>query len=87
MQKLLSIALAFALVCGLFLAMGQVIQPDGRELQRSDSGNTMDFIRVKRDESLNQKDRKKPEKKPPPKEPRPRKLKMLIVASWPVLVV
>ncbi len=76
MRKLLSTALAVLLVCGLFIAMGQVIRQDGRALSRSDSGNTMDFIRVKRDENLNQKDRKKPERKPPPKEPPPPELEV-----------
>ncbi|MBT4518897.1 MAG: energy transducer TonB [Halieaceae bacterium] len=74
MRKLLAVLAGVTLVCGLFIAMGQVIRQDGRALNRTDSGNTMDFIRVKRDQTINQKDRRKPERKPPPKEPPPPKL-------------
>lgn len=69
MRVLLALGAAFAITLGLFTFMATLVSQKPA-LQRSElSGAMVDFVRVKRDEAAQQKERKLPKKPPPPKEP------------------
>ena len=68
---LASLLLGVAVTLVLFLIM-QALIDSGDQAYRSDSdGQIMEFVRIKDDESLSLKDRRKPKKPEPPKEPPP----------------
>ena len=68
---LASLLLGVAVTLVLFFIM-QALIDSGDQAYRSDSdGQIMEFVRIKDDESLNLKDRRKPKKPEPPKEPPP----------------
>lgn len=70
LRLLLAIVLAFAVTVGLFFLMQALILTGDTKLSEPPKGNVLDFIRVKKDEAVQQKDRK-PKKPPKPKEPPP----------------
>ena len=68
---LASLLLGVAVTLILFFIM-QALIDSGDQAYRSDSdGQIMEFVRIKDDESLSLKDRRKPKKPEPPKEPPP----------------
>ena len=68
---LASLLLGVAVTLVLFCIM-QALIDSGDQAYRSDSdGQIMEFVRIKDDESLSLKDRRKPKKPEPPKEPPP----------------
>jgi len=68
---LVSLLLGVAVTLVLFFIM-QALIDSGDQAYRSDSdGQIMEFVRIKDDESLSLKDRRKPKKPEPPKEPPP----------------
>jgi len=64
------IALGLAVTAGLFWTMQYLIETADRELNEGASTNLVDFVRLKRDESI-QRRQLKPEKPPPPDAPPP----------------
>jgi len=64
------IALGLAVTAGLFWTMQYLIETADRELNEGGSTNLVDFVRLKRDESI-QRRQLKPEKPPPPDAPPP----------------
>lgn len=69
-RVLIATILAFAVTIGLFFLMQALIKSGDGQLSEPSKGNVLDFVRVKKDEEVQQKDRK-PKKPPKPKEPPP----------------
>lgn len=67
---LIAIALAVVVTFGLFFLMQSLIASGDGELKEAKKGNVLDFVRVKQEETVQQKDRK-PRKPPKPKDPPP----------------
>ena len=67
---LIAIVLSALITLGLFFLMQSLIQIGGSALTEPPQGSVLDFVRVKQDEQVQQKERK-PKKPPPPKEPPP----------------
>ena len=67
---LIAIGVSLAITLGLFFLMQSLIQMGGSALTEPPQGSVLDFVRVKQEEQVEQKDRK-PRKPPPPKEPPP----------------
>lgn len=65
-----ALVLAACITLGLFFLMQSLIQSGGSALTEPPRGNVLDFVRVKQDEQVAQKDRK-PQKPPTPQEPPP----------------
>ena len=55
----------------LFLIMYLMIKPGELDLESMKNRQMIDFIRVKKDDTLNERDRRLPDKPPPPKRPPP----------------
>ena len=55
----------------LFLLMYLMIKPGDLDLEALKNRQMIDFIRIKKDDTLNERDRKLPDKPPPPKRPPP----------------
>jgi protein TonB len=66
----IGLVMALAVTLSLFWLMQYLIETADRTLNDSGAGNLIDFVRVKRDESVKQR-QKKPEKPPPPSAPPP----------------
>ncbi len=66
----LGITLGVVITAGLFWFMQYLIVTADRELNEGTSGNLIDFVRLKRDESI-QRRQLKPKKPPPPDKPPP----------------
>jgi protein TonB len=62
---------------GLFFLMQSLIDSGEQHKNASAEGQIMDFIRIREDETLSIKDRRKPQKPKPPKEP-PRPPKLIV---------
>jgi len=69
-RLLIALLLSAAITLGLFYLMQSLIQMGGSALTEPPQGNVLDFVRVKKDEAAQKKDRK-PKKPPKPKEPPP----------------
>lgn len=67
---LIALLLSAVITLGLFYLMQSLIQMGGSALTEPAQGNVLDFVRVKKDEAVQKKDRK-PKKPPKPKEPPP----------------
>jgi protein TonB len=65
-----AILLAGIVTLGLFFLMQSLIQSGGSALTDAPKGSVLDFVRVKKEETLQKKDRK-PKKPPKPKQPPP----------------
>lgn len=78
MRYLISLAVSCVVVFFLFLGMNKLITPDHRELVESEDVSMTDFIRLKPQETLQEKQRELP-KPPPPNRPPP-----LPRWKWPV---
>ena len=70
MRYLISLAVSCVVVFFLFLGMNKLITPDHRELTEREDVTMTDFIRLKPQETLQEKQRELP-KPPPPKRPPP----------------
>ncbi|MFG0835528.1 energy transducer TonB [Aeromonas bivalvium] len=70
MRYLISFAAAFLVVFGLFWGMDKLVNQERRELLEQDDVSMVDFIRIKPEETLQEKQRELP-KPPPPKRPPP----------------
>ncbi|MCF2948277.1 energy transducer TonB [Paraglaciecola aquimarina] len=66
----IAILLAGIVTLGLFFLMQSLIQSGGSALTDAPKGSVLDFVRVKKEEAIQKKDRK-PKKPPKPKEPPP----------------
>jgi protein TonB len=66
----IGMALGLAVTAGLFWMMQYLIATADRSLNEGASGNLVDFVRLKRDESI-QRRQLKPKKPPPPEAPPP----------------
>lgn len=69
-RYLIALTLAVAITLGLFFLMQSLIQMGGSALTDPPKGSVLDFVRIKPDEQVQQKDRK-PKKPPKPEEPPP----------------
>lgn len=69
-RLLVAVLLAAAVTLGLFLLMQALIASGDKTLNEPPKGSVLDFVRVKKDEAVEQKDRK-PRKPPKPEEPPP----------------
>lgn len=67
---IIAFVISLAITLGLFFLMQSLIKMGGSALTEPPKGSVLDFVRVKKEESVEQKDRK-PRKPPPPKEPPP----------------
>ena len=67
-RLVIGIVIGVCVTAGLFWFMQYLIVTADRELNEGNSGNLIDFVRLKRDESI-QRRQLKPKKPPPPKEP------------------
>ncbi len=66
----IGIVLGLVVTAALFWTMQYLIETADRELNEGTSGNLVDFVRLKRDESI-QRRQLKPKKPPPPDTPPP----------------
>jgi len=66
----IGLAIGLAVTAGLFWMMQYLIASADRTLNESSAGNLLDFVRLKRDESI-QRRQLKPKKPPPPDAPPP----------------
>lgn len=66
----IGLVLGVAVTAGLFWMMQYLIETADRDLNESVSGNIVDFVRLKRDESIERR-QLKPKKPPPPNAPPP----------------
>ena len=69
-RLVIGILLGLAVTAGLFWTMQYLIETADRELNEGGAGNLVDFVRLKRDESI-QRRQLKPKKPPPPDTPPP----------------
>ncbi len=67
---IIAFVISLAITLGLFFLMQSLIKMGGSALTEPPKGSVLDFVRVKKEEAVEQKDRK-PRKPPPPKEPPP----------------
>ncbi len=67
---IIAFVISLAITLGLFFLMQSLIKMGGSALTEPPKGSVLDFVRVKKEETVEQKDRK-PRKPPPPKEPPP----------------
>lgn len=67
---LIAIIVSAAITLGLFFLMQSLIQSGGSALTEPPRGSVLDFVRVKKEEAVEKKDRK-PKKPPKPEEPPP----------------
>ncbi len=67
---IIAFVVSLAITLGLFFLMQSLIKMGGSALTEPPKGSVLDFVRVKQDETVEQKDRK-PKKPPKPEEPPP----------------
>ena len=67
---IIAFVISLAITLGLFFLMQSLIKMGGSALTEPPKGSVLDFVRVKKEETVEQKDRK-PRKPPPPKEQPP----------------
>lgn len=67
---IIAFVISLAITLGLFFLMQSLIKMGGSALTEPPKGSVLDFVRVKKEETVEQKDRK-PRKPPPPKTPPP----------------
>jgi len=70
-RYLSALLLGMIVTLGLFFLMQALIDSGEQDFSSSSEGQMMEFIRIKDDENLSFKDRRKPIKPKPPKEPPP----------------
>ena len=70
LRLVLAMLVAAFVTLGLFFLMQSLIQSGGSALTDAPKGSVLDFVRVKKEETVQKKDRK-PKKPPKPKEPPP----------------
>ncbi|AWL12765.1 hypothetical protein HMF8227_02312 [Saliniradius amylolyticus] len=69
-RLLIALVLSAAITLGLFFLMQSLIKSGGSAMTEPPQGSVLDFVRVKQEETVEEKDRK-PKKPPKPKEPPP----------------
>ncbi|CAI8210987.1 MAG: Uncharacterised protein [Glaciecola sp. HTCC2999] len=69
-RLIIAILVSAAITLGLFFLMQSLIKSGGSALTDPPKGSVMDFVRVKKEETVEKKDRK-PKKPPQPEEPPP----------------
>jgi len=69
-RLVVAMLLAAFVTLGLFFLMQSLIQSGGSALTDAPKGNVLDFVRVKKEEAIQKKDRK-PKKPPKPEQPPP----------------
>ena len=67
---IIAIFVSAVITLGLFFLMQSLIKSGGSALTEPPKGSVMDFVRVKKEEAVEKKDRK-PKKPPQPEEPPP----------------
>ena len=70
-RHLVAGGLALVVTFGLFWVMQALISMEGEGLGEKGPRYNIDFVRLKRDERVNEKERKMPDKKPPEEQPPP----------------
>jgi protein TonB len=70
LRLVIGVALGLVVTAALFWTMQYLIETADRELNEGSSGNLVDFVRLKRDETI-QRRQLKPKKPPPPDAPPP----------------
>lgn len=70
LRRVIAVALSLVIAVALFWGMQALISISGDPKVSKDIG-PIDFVRIKRDDSLDVRSRKKPPKPPPPKKPPP----------------
>lgn len=70
-RYLISTALAVCVTLGLFYIMYSLVEVTEPTIDENASTRVIDFVRLKRDETTNTKERKLPDKPPPPDQPPP----------------
>ena len=71
MRRLGAFGLAILVAIGLFWMMHALVYLSGGAIAKREDLGGIDFVRLKRQESLQERERRKPEKPPPPKKPPP----------------
>ena len=71
LRYLSALILGVLISLGLFFLMQSLIDSGEQNTNASSEGQIMEFIRIREDETLSIKDRRKPKKPKPPKEPPP----------------
>ena len=71
LRYLSALILGVLISLGLFFLMQSLIDSGEQNTNASSEGQIMEFIRIREDETLSIKDRRKPQKPKPPKEPPP----------------
>ena len=71
LRYLSALILGILISLGLFFLMQSLIDSGEQNTNASSEGQIMEFIRIREDETLSIKDRRKPQKPKPPKEPPP----------------
>ena len=71
LRYLSALILGVLISLGLFFLMQSLIDSGEQNKNASSEGQIMEFIRIREDETLSIKDRRKPQKPKPPKEPPP----------------
>ena len=71
LRYLYALILGVLISLGLFFLMQSLIDSGEQNTNASSEGQIMEFIRIREDETLSIKDRRKPQKPKPPKEPPP----------------
>ncbi len=71
LRHLIAAGLALVVTFGLFWVMQALISMEGSGLGDKGPRYHIDFVRLKRDETLHEKERKMPDKKPPEEQPPP----------------
>ena len=66
MRRLGAIGLAVVVAVGLFWMMHALVYLSGGDLAKREDLGGIDFVRLKRQETLQERERRKPEKPPPP---------------------
>lgn len=69
-RHLVALCFAFVICFGLFWIMQSLINVEG-ELDESEAGQVVDFVRLKRDSQVETRKRDLPDRKPPEREPPP----------------
>lgn len=71
MRRFAAVPLAILVAAGLFWMMHALVNMSGKDIAKRDDLGGVDFVRLKRQQTLQERERRKPEKPPPPKKPPP----------------
>lgn len=71
LRRLIAVVLSLLVAISLFWLMQSLISSGKDQVKKADDFSGVDFVRLKKDETLETRSRKKPPKPPPPKKPPP----------------